>query len=180
MDPESPTVDPFSIYGIDSDSIPQRSENDSSYERREVPPDAWDPFVLNLVDQQDLSPDNTAAVRGHLSSHFPRLPNRLACLGMWIADVANHPACVWWAARQKSLHPDYRRRIEQKLSRVDHEIDGDLLKLWEYILEAWNTSAGDSRREGYDLKRNIQSAPSCKTIGSTYPTANALMDSPAA
>ena len=157
VDPESPTVDPFSLYGVDSDAVPQRSGNDSLSGRQEVPPDAWDAFALNTTDYQGLSPHSFAAVRGNRPSNIPRLPNRQALLGMWIAHVANQPAAVWWAARQESLHPDYRGSIEWGLSHLHTELDRGLLRAWAYIIEAWNTSAAeDPERRWFELKRQLE------------------------
>lgn len=157
LDPESQTVEPYSMYGLDSDSVPQRSDGDSYSVRTEVPADAWDAFALSSLDRQNVSLEGFAAVRGPRSSQVPRLPNRLAYLGMWIAHVANQPAAVWWAVRQESLHRSFRENIAWQLfSRPEMEIDGILRKTWDYILEAWDASPPATHREWYDLKRDIE------------------------
>ena len=122
---------------------------------RDTPPGAWDAFVANSLDRQSLSDENFPAVRGHYATHIPRLPRRLECLGTWIANVANQPAAVWWAARQKSLHPGIRKGIEWGLRALHDEIAPVVLKAWRYLLEAWERIEDESRREWYDLKREI-------------------------
>ena len=49
---ESLSVDPFDLYGLDSDEVPKRVNADDSYEKREVPPSAWDAFAPNRRDTQ--------------------------------------------------------------------------------------------------------------------------------
>ncbi len=156
MDLEAPVADPFALYGLDADSVPQRGDDAAESRSREVPVDAWDAFALNETDRRDLSPENFATVRGFQSSHMPRLPSRLTWIGEWTANVADQPAAVWWAARQESLHPGYWQRIEWKLLHSHPDIDAALRKLWGYILEAWQTSSTtDARREWYELKREL-------------------------
>lgn len=156
MTPDSATIDPFALYGLDFDEIPQRSGDDSFVQQREVPSGAWDAFVINNLDRQDLSTNCLSAVRGQSSLNIPELPPRLSCLGTWIAKVANQAAAVWWAARQVSLHPSYRRTIEWRLSQRYEDTDGETLRVWSYLLEAWNNPRVDGRRDWFDLKRDLQ------------------------
>jgi hypothetical protein len=144
------------FYGLDQDEIPQRSGDDSFARRWEVPSDAWDAFALNELDQQELSSNNLPAVRGYSAFNVPALPARLSCFGTWIANVTCQPSAVWWAARQDSLHPDYRRSIERGLPRLHDKIDRGVQNLWEYLLEAWNNPPADSRRDWYKLKRDLE------------------------
>ncbi len=152
---ESPIRDPFALYGLDFDVIPQRSDETFSSGSQEILDEAWDAFKVNDADQQELSPGNLATVRGHCSSHLPPLPGRLYSLGTWIARVSTQPAAVWWAARQKSIHPHYRQCIESEVTRLGPIVDCILKEAWTYVLEAWNTSITDPRYEWYDLKNEI-------------------------
>jgi hypothetical protein len=153
MTSDSTMIDPFALYGLDFDEIPQRSGDDSFIQRTEVPSGAWDAFAINDLDRQDLSPESLPSVR---SLYVPRLPPRLSCLGTWIANVTNQAATVWWAVRQKSLHPDYRRNIEWKLSRRDEKTGGDILRLWNYLLEAWNNPRSEELCDRLDLQQNLK------------------------
>ena len=135
---------------VDSDAVPQRSDSEVYSRMQSAPADAWDAFTMNGGDREGLSRENFAAARGASSSSVPRLPNRLACFGGWIADVANQPAAVWWAARQLSLHPAYRKTIAWALTRTDTEIDRDLRRVWQYILEQWEVDPAGSRSDWSD------------------------------
>ncbi|MEX0718128.1 MAG: SIR2 family protein [Planctomycetaceae bacterium] len=154
--PDSPTIDPFAFYGLDSDEIPQRRGDDSFTQPREVPSDAWDAFAINDLDQQDLPPHTLHAVRSHSPLNIPALPARLSCFGTWIANVANQPAAVWWAVRQEVLHPSYRRTIEWRLSRPHEEVDGGIRRVWRYLLEAWKNPPAEVDRDRFDLKRDLE------------------------
>ncbi len=154
-DSEGPGIDPFTLYGLDSDVTPERDDPDSQLVTRDIPSGAWDAFVANSLDRQDLSDESFPAVRGHYATHIPQLPKRLACLGTWIADVANQPAAVWWGARQEFLHPSIRHRIEWRLDRFHGEMDAAILEAWRYLLEARERIDDESKRQWYDLKREI-------------------------
>lgn len=156
MDPNSPTIDPFSLYGLDHDEIPQRRGNDNFTRDGDIPNNAWDAFAISDLDQQDLSPENFAAFRGHRAASSPALPMRLHCIASWIATVANQPTAVWWAARQDVLHPSFRRAIEVRMLHPDEEIEGSIQNLWSNILEAWNNPPKDARTDWYDLKRELE------------------------
>jgi len=154
-DPESPVIDPFTLYGLDSDTTPERRDPGSHFGTRDIPSDAWDAFVANSLDRQNLSDENFPAMRGHYATQMPRLSRRLGCLGAWIANVANQPAAVWWAATQKPLHPGIRECIEWGLERLHDNIGPVILKAWRYLLEAWQRNEDDPQRDWYDLKREI-------------------------
>src|SRR5690606_229086 len=155
MESESPTVDPFQLYGLDSDFVPQRSDSEAYSRTQRAPTDAWDAFTMNSSDREGLSRENFAAARGASSSSTPRLPNRLACLGGWIANVVNQPAAAWWAARQESLHPGYRQSIAWAMTRADIEVSRELRRVWQYLLEAWAPHPVDSRFDWYELREEI-------------------------
>jgi len=92
---EGPFIDPFDLYGLDSDTVPPRIPPENYQRNRDVPPDAWDGFATNRLDRQNLRPDNFPAIRGHWAEHFPRLSPRLYQLGVWIGRIAHEPASVW-------------------------------------------------------------------------------------
>jgi len=156
INPDSATIDPFALYGLDSDEIPQRRGDESFTYRRTVPKDAWDAFAITELDQQNLSPQNLPVVRGELACDVPALPTRLYCFGSWIGNVVSQPAAIWWAVRQDSLHPSYHRIIETRLSRPHVGNDGKVQRAWNYLLEAWNHPATDSKRNWLGLKQDIE------------------------
>jgi hypothetical protein len=78
------------------------------------------------------------------------------CLGSWIANVADQPAALWWAVRQESLHPRYRREIERTLSHIEERTDNEIRRAWKYRLQSWNTAITDHARDWFNLKRELE------------------------
>ena len=156
---DSPIIDPFSLYGLDSDATPERDTSDNHPVTRMVPTDAWDAFATNDLDVKSLSRESFASVRGYYATRIPRLSKRLECLGRWIADVANQPAAVWWVARQKSLHLGIRTAIEWAVRHLHGTIAPAVKDAWRYLLEAAERIDTDSDRvlyeQWHELKREI-------------------------
>ncbi|MDP2376047.1 SIR2 family protein [Reyranella sp.] len=132
-----PYVDPFALYGLDSDTPPGEIAPDDHNPKREIPAQAWDAFSLNKLDWTDLRPDNLPAIRGHWATNVPRLPARLARLGAWIVKVSYQPATIWWAAHQIPLHRDIQNQIRWELERGTLISTPIVRKAWRYVLEAW-------------------------------------------
>ena len=100
---DSPVIDPYDLYALDNDPPPiGRNE---TFSAKKIPPDAWSAFESSDFDRFQLADDQISGLVGHWSSHVPRLPKRLAAIGEWIAEVADQPAAVWWAARQGRASP---------------------------------------------------------------------------
>ena len=153
---EGPYVDPFDIYGLDSDIAPHEIDPDNYYAKREIPSSAWDAFAATRLDRQNLRDDNFPAMRGHWSANIPRLPSRLYQIGMWIRQVADQPAAVWWATGQGGLHPDIQRQVKWKLVHSPKEIPLAVRKAWHYLFEAWESKVDPHHRDWYDLKEVIK------------------------
>ena len=126
---EGELVDPFKLYGLDSDPLPS-GRNEQLSRQEVIPEGAWDAFSFNAEDKQFLGEQHTASVRGRYAHEVPRLPPRLSALGGWIARVADKPATVWWAAGQYALHP----AISEDVRRY---IDGNGKKVSKAVKEAW-------------------------------------------
>ena len=129
-------VDPFDLYGMDIDIAPKRIDLDKPFEKRDVPLTAWDAFAANRLDRKNLRDDSFSAIRGHWATNIPRLPSRLAEIGIWIMKVADQPAAVWWAATQSGLHPEIRERIQRQLERSHIEAGSLTRQAWRYLFEA--------------------------------------------
>jgi hypothetical protein len=148
--PDCPVIDPFTLYGIDSDTTPERDASDNQFRTRTIPSDVWDAFAANELDRKSLSEENFASVRGYYATQVPRLPRRLECLERWVADVANQPAAVWWAAKQSSLHPGIRTGIRWALRHVHGTVAPEIREAWGYLLEARERTGDGSEREWYE------------------------------
>ncbi|MGL5448051.1 MAG: SIR2 family protein [Rhabdaerophilum sp.] len=130
-------TDPFDLYGLDSDSPPNKSDPEDYYAKRETPLDAWDAFELNRLDRSTIQDDNLAALRGHWATHSPRLVPRVGQLGVWLAKVCDQPAAVWWAAHQLSIHQTIQEQISWELERSNRPISKDIRHAWQSMFEAW-------------------------------------------
>ena len=148
-------VDPFDLYGMDIDIAPKQIDLDKPFEKRDVPLTAWDAFAANRLDRKNLRGDSFSAIRGHWATNIPRLPSRLAEIGIWIMKVADQPAAVWWAATQSGLHPEIRERIQRQLERSHIEAGSLTRQAWQYLFEAWEENRDNSLLDWYALKAVI-------------------------
>lgn len=127
----------FDLYRIDSDVPPDNADPSGGSSERKVPSNAWDAFDLNRVDKTNLNDDNFASITSHRTSNVPSLPSRLRQMGAWIRAIAGEPAAVWWAVRQKPLHPDIRDKIRWALKNSQRPMTFAVREAWYYLLEYW-------------------------------------------
>jgi len=145
------------LFGLDSDATPERVAPENRFVTRKVPAGAWDAFAANSLDRQDLSSENFPEVRGYYATRVPRLPRRLEWLGTWIMNVADQPAAVWWAVRQKSLHPGIRKGIEWGLHNRPDTPNPVILTAWRYLLEARERIDDESEHKWYEKWYELKS-----------------------
>jgi hypothetical protein len=151
---EGPFIDPFALYGLDSDPSPEKI-GPEDFASREIPKDGWDCFALTRLDRQDLADQNIAAARGYGSTHVPKLPTRLWWLGLWLGKVSSQPAAVWWAAGQNGIHRDIQEQIRLELERGGQSASPEIGKAWRYIFEAWSTYRNDADYDWFKLKTRV-------------------------
>lgn len=149
-------VDPFDIYGLDDDPRPLPTDDDGLSPTREIPPNVWDGLASSRLDQLDLPDRHTGAIRGALSSEAPRLVSRLSHLGRWIADVANQPAAIWWAAGQTKLHPDLLATIQYKFQREVSSPPPAIEMAWRYATRAWTARHQEQTPDWFELQAEIK------------------------
>ncbi|MEQ9846626.1 SIR2 family protein [Pectobacterium brasiliense] len=152
---EGPYVDPFDLYGLDSDTPPPKSDPEDHYSTREAPSNAWDAFELNHLDRSAISNENLTAFRGYWANHSPRLVPRIEQLGIWLAKVCDQPATVWWAAHQQSLHQNIQEQILWEIERDNRPIHQDIRNAWRSLFEAWNYIE-DFHTDWYSLQAVIE------------------------
>jgi hypothetical protein len=146
-----PYFDPFAAYGLDSDPVPANIDSSSSFEKRDVPANAWSAFALTRSDRQNLGEDQVSSLRGHWSVFAPRLAPRVAHLGNWLQRVAGQPAAVWWAALQIGIHPDLQRQIEYNIGAANTETSAVVRKAWRYLIGSWRNPRDDFSGDWYQL-----------------------------
>ncbi len=150
-------VNPFDLYGLDSDPIPSKGETRADeLENRDTIKDRWDAFALNRLDHLNLRDDNLPAIRGHWAVNQATLPARLRHLGFWIGQVAHHPACIWWAAHQGGLHTEVVQTIDHELNHSGIEFLPHVRSAWRYLLEAWKQNSDANQRDWYRLKSVVE------------------------
>ncbi len=152
---QGPFFEPFDAYCLDSDPVPSKIDPDVFYSKREVPDNVWDCFTATRLDRQNLRDDSFAALRGHWASHVPRLPSRLAQLGIWIAKVSNQPATVWWASGQSGIHPDIQFDIQFHLELGKIPCSTPVRQAWRYIFEAWDDQKSKFNLDLHELKAAV-------------------------
>jgi hypothetical protein len=155
LNSQGPFFDPFEAYCLDSDPVPSKIDPDEFYSKREVPDNVWDCFAAARLDRQNLRDDSFAALRGHWASHVPRLPSRLAQLGIWIAKVSNQPAAVWWASGQSGIHPDIQFDIQFQLELGKIPCSTPVRQAWRYIFEASEDQKNVFNLDLHELKAGI-------------------------
>ena len=153
---KGPYFDPFTAYGLDSDPVPPNINPDDYFSKREVPLNVWDCFAATRLDRQNLGDDSFASLRGHWATHVPRLPARLAQLGVWLSRVSNQTAAVWWASGQVGIHLDVQFDLRFQLDRLKATCSPEIRRAWRYILEAWETQTANFNRDWYALKAWIE------------------------
>jgi len=137
LNSKEPYIDPFDLYGLDSDPLPTKPDPEVNYAKRETPPNAWDAFELNHLDKAAIRNENLTAFRGHWANHFPRIVPRIDTLGVWLAKVCDQPAAVWWASHQSSLNQHIQRLISWELERSNRHIHQNIRNAWRSLFEAW-------------------------------------------
>ncbi|WP_041360035.1 SIR2 family protein [Nitrosomonas sp. Is79A3] len=144
-------VDPFDLYGLDLDITPNKYDPDDYSAKREVPADAWDAFIANRLDHQNLSENNLAAIHGHWAINAAVLPPRMYQIGAWISKVANQSASIWWAANRAGLHPDIQQKIKYQINDSKNDTSLAIRKSWRYLFESWEHKIYDYQQDWYDL-----------------------------
>ncbi|TDA65893.1 hypothetical protein E0765_04595 [Sulfuricurvum sp. IAE1] len=145
--------DPFDKYALDSDIyIP--IDSDSLYAKREVPLNAWNCFTLQESDKKSFELNNISSLMGHGSMTMPALPKRLSWLGEWIVKIADDPITIWWACKQKGVHPEIVDRIQHcyRYQKKSPEID----LLWENLSIIWSKSDDPHDFKSYVLEESFK------------------------
>ncbi|MEZ6049185.1 MAG: SIR2 family protein [Planctomycetaceae bacterium] len=153
---DDPPLDPFSLYSLDDDPVPQSIEDESPYSGGDAPKQAWDAFATSLADEKHLSLRNLASVKGPDSAQIPPPLKRQEYLEFWVAQMAYEPVTLWWAARQEMIHPGFQSHIERQLRRNPEKYDPEISQGWQYLFKFWKNNPGHTRRDQNDLKEDLE------------------------
>ena len=131
MEEDSPSIDPFTDYGLDSDTPPDPAKRGELHPRIEIPPDAVNVLGRASVDQ----PVAAGRLRGPSALHTTELPARLQSIATWFHTVCDQPAAIWWAAGQSGLHP---RMVELVTFALEQKkVAFEIRQAWHYLFECW-------------------------------------------
>ncbi len=131
-DYKSGAVDSFEQLSLDRDEPPPPVDPDRNHGDRKVPAVAWNAFVANERDLVGLAERDVGSFFGR-SAMVPRL---WTLAGFLINRMTDAPA-LWWAAGQRSVHPELANRLERQLRYVLKDDASKLLKYWRYLLALW-------------------------------------------
>jgi hypothetical protein len=132
------SFDPFTLYGLDCDVVPQPIDSNNHNAKREIPAITWNAFAANKQDRQNLQDWNFSALYGYRANTQARLAPRLHQLGVWLTKVSDQPAAVWWAAKQSALHPEIQSQIRKEVIHGAKVVDHAIRKAWGYLFESWS------------------------------------------
>jgi hypothetical protein len=128
---DSPSIDPFTDYGLDSDTPPDPAKRGELHRQIEVPPDAINVLGRASVDQ----PVAAGRLRGPSPLHTTEPPLRLQSIAMWFHNVCDQPAAIWWAAGQSGLHPKMVELVTFALEQKKAAFK--IRQAWHYLFEYW-------------------------------------------
>jgi hypothetical protein len=156
FDERGPYVDPFDLFGLDSDLAPSKQGLEAPNPRREAPKEAWSAFELSKVDRLGLQDQNVSSLRGHWAANAPRLPQRIEQLGVWISRVSDQPAAVWWAVRQVTLHPEVRRKISWHLEQPSLPVHRSVRVAWRFLFDYWRHGNGRPSLDWFEFAHDVR------------------------
>lgn len=131
MEVDSPSIDPFTDYGLDSDTPPDPAQRGKLHPQIEIPPDAINVLGQASVDQ----PVAAGRLRGPSPLHTTELSPRLQSIATWFHSVCDQPAAIWWAAGQSGLHPKMVELVTFALEKK--KVAFEIRQAWHYLFEFW-------------------------------------------
>jgi hypothetical protein len=145
-------IDPFDRYGLDDDEAPAPIAPNDHYAKREDPDTAWSALARQIGDSPA---DRLAMLAGPGASAPAALSPRLHSLGWWLSKVCHQPAAVWWAAKQGSLHPYVRDRIQWAVDRGTDRFHSVVKQAWRHLLAFWEENEPHRWRDWNDQKEEL-------------------------
>lgn len=145
-------INPYQLYGIDSDPPP--SDRNTEFSNENIN-DAWNAFSLNPFDDEDFNLKSLSPFRNHRASEASLLPSRLSYLADWIAKVSDQRIAVWWAGQQSALHPVVLNSVNSTMCYGDIEYHEVVQWAWNSVFEL-SQYYGRDKYEEHGLVRLIK------------------------
>lgn len=149
----SPDVEPFLQYGLDSDPEPEKQKPSELHKKRETPISAINVLAATKEDAHSARP---GVFCGDANEYSAQLSSRMLAIGWWLSRVSGLPAAIWWAAGQKKVHPVVRRNIEWALDYKHISIGPTERMAWNYVIDGWRNSVPRDSAHAYSLLEKIK------------------------
>ncbi|CAM1657215.1 SIR2 family protein [Bartonella apis] len=140
-------IDPFSLYGLDSDVLPSPIDPTDDDQERETPSNAWDAFDINGRDRLPVDDATIGSFRANASI----LVDRQEQLSLWLTKVIDQPTALCWAVGQKSLNSSVINNLSEKLANNCLAINSSIQRRWQLLIENWKNKPVTSCFDWYEL-----------------------------
>lgn len=140
-------IDPFSLYGLDSDVLPSPIDPTDDDQERETPSNAWDAFDINGRDRLPVDDATIGSFRANASI----LVDRQEQLSLWLTKVIDQPTALCWAVGQKSLNSSVINNLSEKLANNCLAINSSIQRRWQLLIENWKNKPVTSYFDWYEL-----------------------------
>lgn len=140
-DTDEPVVEPFSIYGLDSDVPPPKPDPRNPGKRQDTDfSSAWSAFDLTDEDRETAKDENIAGFHQVYASGTAQITQRLFLMGLWMSKTCAQNPTLAWAVSQNALAPEILGLIERKLEKLtaDKAME-NIVSQWRYLLESWKS-----------------------------------------
>lgn len=152
-------IDPIDLYGLDTDLTRD--------ELKEVP----EVLLKNIGnDYLSIPFEKSSNVFAERLSNFEynrlwNIDSRINSLAFWLAKVAWQPAAIWWAQKQKNLHPKLISLIENNLIENVQKFNEEELNFWlGYINYDKSRSDVNLNYKWLDVKKILEKNKTNTTI----------------
>ena len=152
---EGPFDDPFALFGLAGDPVPVNVKSKQHSAKREMPLRVWNVFTFNRRDRMELRDEHVTPLKDRAALIFGRLPDRVNHLGNWLAKVSDQNAAIWWAARQRGLHPTIQRQIRNNLEQGNSNCASHILQAWHYLFDHWHADKDIDDLDWYRFAHEI-------------------------
>ncbi|WP_246763658.1 SIR2 family protein [Rhizobium bangladeshense] len=152
-DPNSGEFDPFEQLGLDRDEPPPPIDPDDHFQERQMPTSAWNAFVPNRRDLIDVSEREIGSISAQ-SAVVPRLWN----LAILVVKRMGEAPALWWAAGQRSVHPNLAFQLEQGLRYRLRDDSGKLPIYWRYLLSIWKKPNHETDQAALEIQQRAARA----------------------
>ncbi len=149
------TVDLIQRFGLDAECRAP-AQNPRNVHSSGGQAEIWSAFDSDIEAKSQSSSSRVSRFRTSRDGEESPLSNRLDSLARWIGRVANQPATLWWAKKQRNVHIRLRHCIENEVRIHAKEMPADLFESWQRVFESWRHAHVDSSLEVHQFVDSIR------------------------